>query len=310
MGVVEAKSIEETSDEALAAAAAEQDEDDGVPVEGAAATQTAEHLFAYSTYVDIGEGAEECPHSRDGACHLAAHFHAFICMPNSLQQSDIQDKMRAAKARRKRSLRDETSDAYVILEDEIDDLLRSVGDERDALIGGIARRLVRRRSQEIIREVREGSERYENYAQDVEEWNRLRQEVPEEERNESWKNYDEFKQLDEMITTFGREVAEKVDAEEENEKAILEATDDDTLRTQIKDERVEGESSEYAVGVYYQWLGFIATRQPDRDGKPHKRSYQTLDDFRNAPREVVNAVDGALRDLEDRLIRGDAQGNS
>src|SRR5438445_543555 len=99
------------------------DSTEGAPSEnGAEATRTTKHLFSYSKYVHAGDGAEECEHREDGKCEDAAHFHGWVCLPNSLQHRDILDKARAAKARRRRALRDggdaqrAATDAYVTLE--------------------------------------------------------------------------------------------------------------------------------------------------------------------------------------------------
>jgi hypothetical protein len=57
-----------------------------------------------------------------GDCGDEEHFHAWIRLPNPFQIRDITEKARAARARKKKELDDETSDARVTLEFDLQDL--------------------------------------------------------------------------------------------------------------------------------------------------------------------------------------------
>jgi hypothetical protein len=268
------------------------------PVEGGAeATRSMGHLFEYSTYVNAGTDSEECEHAKDGKCKNDEHFHAWICLPNALQNRDIQEKARAAKARRKRALRDSggdgrsASDAYVTLESELDDLLAG---DRERLLAQIADRNVRKKLGEIVTDIRE-SDHFENYEQDAEEYRRLSA-MKDEERDE-----EEYKALDDRMTEFTNAVEERVKRTTKEEIDGMGAMTEDQVRALVREARIEGEANEQSDHVYHVWLGFIGTRVcgPDR-----RRYFQSVEDFRNASPEAVNAIDLAMQDLTTRTIRG------
>ena len=284
----------------MEASTVEQQEDG--PVEGAEATRTADHLFQYSTYVHAGAGADECEHREDGKCDDPEHFHAWLCLPNSLQNRDIQDKAKAAKARKKRAMNDAggegrpPSDAFVTLESELDDLLSG---DRKPIIDGLAEREVREHFGDYMLDVQE---RFENYQQDREEWLRLAA-LPEEERPD-----EEYQQLDARMTKFGEAVEERITVERDREAAALEKMSEADLRERLREARIVGEANEASQIAYYTWLAFVGTRRCP-GGLASKRYYSTMDDFRAAPPEAVREIDAGLRDLEQRTIRGDAAGN-
>src|ERR1700745_988892 len=91
----------------------------------AAARTTARAMFKYSEFVDLGDGAAECEHARDGRCEDIEHFHAWCRLPNPYQHEGIRKKGLAAKARKIRELKDPESDVSVILDTE----LASLNDE-------------------------------------------------------------------------------------------------------------------------------------------------------------------------------------
>lgn len=295
-----------------AATLPEQAAEEGAPVEqDAEATRTSAHLFEYSKYVHAGAGAEECEHREDGLCQEPGHFHAWVCLPNSLQHRDILEKARAAKARRKRALRDAggdgrpPSDANVMMESDIDDQLAG---DIEPVLTDMAERNVRKRMTDLIREVREGDDRFEDYFQDAEEWRRLMT-LDEEERPA-----DEFKLLGEQMQAFEDAVQAEIAREIDREKAALRNMSAENFREVLRTARIDAESAEAHLNSYYTWLGFIGTRVVLKPGVAAKlsakRYFDTLDAFRNASPEAVEAIDEALRDLEGRLGRGEAAGNS
>src|SRR5207245_9667 len=208
---------------------------DGAPVEeGAEATRSPNHLFQYSKFVHAGAGAGECEHAEDGKCDDPEHFHAWICLPNSLQHGDITEKARAAKARRKLAMRDPQTAAYAILEAELDDLLRG---DRSGLIRTIADHEVRQRLGELVRLTRD-EERFEDYGQQREEWQRLNR-LPEDDRPA-----EEWEQAEKIVNEFQAAVEERIKAATETQRAALEGMDDEQLRDVVRNSRVEGETEE------------------------------------------------------------------
>src|SRR4051812_30709654 len=78
----------------------------------AVAEQSREELFRWSTWVHVGDGADECALAQAvgdsdyklgkpiPTCEDPGHFHAWLRLPNPLQRRDIVDKARAARARK------------------------------------------------------------------------------------------------------------------------------------------------------------------------------------------------------------------
>lgn len=282
--------------------------DDGRPVEGAEATRSAGNLFEFSEFVHAGAGAAECEHREDGECKLPQHFHAWICLPNSIQHADILQKARAAKARRKRAMRDagtdtrQASDAYVMLESDLDDALTG---DRKPLIREMAERRIRKTMGERINGVIEDNDAFENYYQDSEEWRRLTA-LPVDERPT-----EEYADLTKLMDDFEEAVRKARDFDTDREIKAIESLSEEALRGVVRDARLDGESSEAHMTTYYAWLGFIGTREVAKEQRvgSNKRYFATLEDFRNGPPEAINAIDNALRDLEGRMSRGGASGN-
>ncbi len=288
-----------------AVAESQDEQEDGAPVEGAEATRTTANLFEYSKYVHAGAGALECEHGEDGQCKEPTHFHAWICLPNSLQHKDIQEKARAAKARRKRAMRNAgengsgPSDAYVTLESELDDLM--LGD-REVLLSQIADRTVRKRFGEVVVDVREGDERFATYGQDAEEFQR-QVALPEEQRGE------DFKDLDDLMGDFATAVEERVEGEKLRELEMLRGLPEESVRAQVRESRIEGEATDQSIDTYYTWLAFICTRRPGKPEFTAKRYFAGLEDLRGAAPEAVDVIDEAIKDLESRMTRNEASGN-
>src|SRR4051812_46998613 len=94
------------------------------PTKDTDATKSPDQLFRYSAWVHVGAGAERCEEGETGSCGNPLHFHAWCRLPNQLQHQDIRERALAAKARRIRQLRDPESDAYAVLESDMDELGR------------------------------------------------------------------------------------------------------------------------------------------------------------------------------------------
>jgi hypothetical protein len=290
----------------LPAEAPEEQEETDAPVDGAEATRPTAHLFQYSQYVHAGEGSEECEHGRDGKCDDPSHFHAWVCLPNSLQHRDILEKARAARARRKRALKDAggdgrpSSDAYETLESELDDLLSG---DVEAIVTEMAARRARKGMAGRISEVIEDDERFENYYQDAEEWRRL-SELAEEERGE------EFAALDREMTEFEEAVKLRGDQDLAREKATLASLGPEAFRNVVREARIEGEAAEAHITAYYAWLSFVGTRRvPSAKLADTARYFPSMEAFRRAAPETISVIDETVQDLESRMQRGDAAGN-
>lgn len=270
------------------------------PVEQRAVAVTAQQpkMFQNSAWVHVGEGAADCEHvaanpkQQGKDCDDEEHFHAYCRLPNQFQHRDVVEKATAAKARRIRLLRDDSSDAYEVLEGT----LRAIRDTEDPKI--VIEELLTYTWQEdyleAIREVEE-DERFERVDQDREELTRLL-ELPEAERGE-----DEVEKLEEHIGAYVQATKDKVAEVQAPRRQALESLSFDEQVAQLRERRIEADSDEEYHHVFSQWEWFVGTKQPDRrTDKWTKISEMTKD----ASPEVIDELRGTFTLLRMALQRG------
>jgi hypothetical protein len=267
----------------------------------AEATRTTEELFQWSTYVHVGTGAAGCKHGEDGGCVDPRHFHCWLTMPNVFQQRDIQDKAQAAKARKRRTLHDEESDARIVLEEQIE-AWGSTEESMRLLIDRLADQRVRPEWIEIRHRLVD-TDRFEHIDADIEELTRLIA-VPEDERDA-----DEFARLDEHVKAFRDEyegaIATQVGSEVARLTAMPKAEVLDLERANV----IDYTCGESFLNTMYTWTYYACARKPVENGYPEERAFPRPESLKAAPPEVVVALRDAYRELEMRMSRGDAAGN-
>lgn len=268
----------------------------------AEATRSTEELFQWSTHVHVGDGAQECEHGEDGQCSEHRHFHCWLCLPNTFQARDIQDKARAAKARKRRSLQDPESDAHVVLEEQIE--AWGLTDQTfTALCGMIADRAVQQQYGEIADDL-QSSERFEHYATDIEEFQRMAA-LPEPDRDS-----DDWKRLEEDTKVYRDEFEKRAKARNERELSILRSEGREKVLDRERQFQIDQISTEMFLHVYYTWAYYTCARVPSQDTYPTQRIFDKPEALRDAAPEVIQALRDAYRSLEGRMIvRGDAAGN-
>lgn len=270
----------------------------------AEATRTTDELFQWSTYVHVGAGAPECPGGENGECRDPEHFHAWLRLPNAWQVRDIQEKAEAARARRRRALKDPESDARVTLEDHLD--AWSENDEAwEALLVRVANRAVLRIQDDIRRELLD-SEEYKHYFADLEELQRLNT-VAEGDRDA-----EEYTRLSEHVEKFVELFNERSLAEHEKEMFRLRALSRDEVLKMERNERINELADERFLNTFYQWAYYVCVLKPAPKPKfPATRVFESFDALKAAPPEVTDALRDAYRKLESRTVaRGDVAGNS
>jgi hypothetical protein len=266
----------------------------------AEATRSSSELFKWSGYVHVGAGAEDCPQRTTGACVDPTHFHAWVCLPNTFQIRDIVDKARAAKARKRRALRDPESDVHAVLEDELDELRREHYDE---LVDALARGSIDKRLPEIVRELQE-DERFEHYAQDAEEYRR-QSALPEDQRDA-----EEWERLQADMVAYSDALQKAVDEEIERERERLRALPPDDVVEEERRARIDSIGTEVYLHTYYTWVMFVGARQPSDSVFSSKRKFAAPEDLKSAPPEVVTALRDKIKELESATTeRGEAAGN-
>lgn len=280
----------------------------------AAAQVSAQRMFKYSVFVDLGEGAPTCEHARDGECADIEHFHAWCRLPNPYQHEDIRKKANAAKARRLRELRDPDSDASVILDEQLATLRDET--QRDAIVDELLNDEWPKNYLQTQREVDEREE-WEHIAQDREEYARLHAaegELPEEEQS------DEYKRLVKHLDAYATQIRERLaEVEAPHREQLAERTVDELLTT-LRIRRVDTEASNAFMAAYDPWTWFVGTFKVQLHptlGRPHIPMWEDIGHrdrpaagtmYGEAP-EIIDELERTFTDLRLALNRGSA-GNS
>lgn len=290
---MEASTVTPVQDEAPVVADAERSRND---------------LFRYSAYVHVGEGADECDHITDGReCTNEDHFHAWCRLPNPFQVRDIQEKARAARARKIRHLQDPESDAHVILEQELDALRDPA--VRDLMIEEILDKDFNANYDLAMHAVldiddpdhvpaddADGDEEvpklYANIHQDQEEFAR-QQALPEEQRSE------EFETLEKIVAGWSEAVDKAMKKIIEPQRARLKDRDTEDLMSLVRRERIATVGTDAYLHTFNTWQWYVCTY------KVHKKAERVWADIAKfkyeAPSDVIGAIQRTFTELEKQL---------
>jgi hypothetical protein len=266
-----------------------------VPEDSSDATRDGTELFRYSAWVHAGRGAAECEHAQDGACQDSRHFHAWVRLPNQFQHEDIRERALAAKARRIRQLRDPQTDAYVILEAELDEARR----DRGAMIEELVAKDWWKRHLEALGDVNERDE-YQHIDRDRERQAELAAMAPDE------RPADELAELERHLEAYDRAVTARRAELDQPVREAVEQLDDDQLIEQLRDERINVDGGQVFMADYSRWEWFAGTFATDSPAGP--RRFDAMEQLVDAAPEVIDAVRQTFNDLEGALRRG-PQGN-
>lgn len=280
----------------------------------AEATRLTDELFEWSGYVHVGTSADVCVDKLNGKCANYKHFHAWVCVPNSFQARDIDEKARAAQSRKTLALRDagkpdhpdpkrrEPSDSYVTLEAA----LATVADEPEELenvIQGIVDSIMAKLIPEIVGEMA-ADERFVLQSQHAEEMQRLAAMDPDERPTE------EYEQLSHILADYGEELQRRMDDRREREAVALRHQGVDEILNIERRRRIKTLGQEVYVNYYYMWCMYACCFDPVEEAFPSVRRFKTPEHLRTQPPEVLAAVSQKISDLENRTTqRGDAAGN-
>lgn len=230
------------------------------PREEQPAREPAARIFRYSEYIDVGDGAVECEHSRDGQCEDPEHFHAWCRLPNPYQEQDIRDKAMAAKARRLRMLRDPESDASVVLESELSKLNDPA--YADILVDEL---LTEEWAESYVQAEKEVGQReeYEHHEQDREEFLRLNAiegDLSEEERS------DEYKSLEKHVQGYLDAVRARTEELQGPKRDQFAQRPFDVLYGLVRDRRIDALGDRAFIDAYNEWMIFAGTFRPEIEG--------------------------------------------
>jgi hypothetical protein len=255
-------------------------------------------LFRFSTWVHVGTGAKECEQGEDGRCDDPRHFHAWCRLPNQFQHADIRERAMAAKARRMRQLRDPNTDAYEVLEAELDDLLRE-GDKAE-MVEELLSRDWWKRHLEAMAEIEE-DEDFKTMERDRERMTELTA------LDEADRPKDEYEELTRHMGAYD-EAVEKARAKLEKPlRESFEGMEPHELVEQIRLARMASEASSAFLDTYSKWEWMAGTFFTE-DNLHRKLRFAAVDELEAAAPEVIEALRMAYAELEANLQRG-AQGN-
>lgn len=249
-------------------------------------------------------------------CREPGHFHAWVRLPNPYQVRDINEKARAARARVIRMMRNPDSDAAVILEEELD----ALRDERvrDQLVSDIVDKDFATHYDEALTvvldmedpdwEPGEGDDEpaklYAHIEADQEEYAR-QVELPEDQRDET------YPELQSTVASFASEVEKAMDAITQPMRESLQQRDLDELIEIARRDRIDAKATEVYLHTWNTWQWYVCTYEPVKRGTPAGRKFKDINTFKyETSEEIVSAIQSAFLDLESRLSRGRAQGNS
>jgi hypothetical protein len=249
-------------------------------------------LFKFSTYVHIGPGAAECEDRENGSCGNPLHFHAWCRLPNQFQHASIREKALAAKARKLRQLRDEESDARIILDESIAEMVRR--DDREAMIAEAAAKHFADHYQEALQEVADREE-FQTIQEDRERL-RVLSLQPEEDRPK-----EEYEELDKHLTAYGEAIEQAFNERQEPLKASLAERSTEELGELLKEERIDQQAQSAFQAAYGQWEAYIGTLKPkpkDKPGMPSERVFKDINQMVAAAPEVIETLDETFQALD------------
>ncbi len=296
--------------EAPAPVAEEPTAEEQVVTEGTSSDEDAravEKLFSFSGFVHVGPGARECEDGEDGSCGDPLHFHAWCRLPNKFQIGAIRKKAMAAKARTARRLKDEASDDYAILEDELDSM-REAG--KEALVEEVLSRTYWKDHMAAMKELAEDEEgEFTNIEEDQTRWKELT-DMPEAERPT-----DEYDELTRHLDKWNSEVDRVRDENQRPQREGLEAREVDDLIDLIRNERIKAQADQEYMQVYSaeEWALCTLRPRPADKGTPNTAVFGSIEQLKEAPPEVVVALESFFAELEGEFANRAAvraEGNS
>jgi hypothetical protein len=249
---------------------------------------------------------------READLELPDGRQALIRLPNQFQHADIRQAALAAKARRMRQLRDPHSDAYVVLEDDMDALAR--GRNADILIDELLGREWWKDQLAAMGDVGE-EEAYEHIERDKERWEELNEADP------LTREKDEWEELSRHVAEYHRKVQERVDEIRQPRRDALAALDINALVDLVREERITQEGNATFNLHFSLWqvysgsheLAGIETRtvkgRPVELPQPGKPIFNGIEDARTADPNVLDALVNAFAELEASYNEA-LQGNS
>lgn len=263
--------------------------------EAAPPDKSADKIFRYSDWVHIGPGAEECER-RETGCKDADHFHAWVRLPNKFQVTAIREKAQAARARVLRQARDEETDRFAIIENQLAEA-RAQGPEGmiEELTARNSFKWTQRAMQELAEDDDEGEEsKFANVEEDQQRWMELK-DTPEESRDE-----DEYQELTRHLEAWNDAVEARFAELKAPEQESLEGRTDDELVELLREQVIGEQANQIFMRVFSKWEWAICTLAPNAKGQM-ERVFPSLASLEGAAPEVIATLEGTFNALEQEL---------
>lgn len=269
-------------------------------------TRSPARLFKFSSWVHIGPDAENCEEAESGSCANRLHFHAWCRLPNPLQHSEIREKAQAAKARRIRQLRDEESDAFAILEAEMEEIARQGDTAKPSVIDELLNRDYWRDFTTAVGELSEAENDHdEKIYEHIEDDQRRYQEL--NAKGEGERNEEEFRELERHIGNYADELRKKVDEIQKPQREALEAQDINALVDQVREQRIVAASGQAFVDAYREWEWYYGTLKAQAGSvSAGERRFRSREELIGSDAAVIEALRETFADLEQAASAGNS----
>lgn len=211
-------------------------------------------------------------------------FRAFVRLANDHQHQDIREKALAAKARRIRALRNPETDAWEVLEFEMNMIAEAEG-ATDNLVFELLLERSDRDRHEAINEVNE-QEKYKHIQQDQERFRELSP-LPDEERPT-----DEWKELVEHLASYAREVEAEIERVQKPRREALENAGLTALLDKVRERRIDAEGRRVFMDTFTFWQTYVGTLAIPEGFDADHITQATM------PRERIFTEESQLRDID------------
>lgn len=268
-------------------------------VEATPGDEGQDSIFRFTTYVHVGQGADECEHATDGRCTIADHFHAWCRLPNVFQHEELMRKGNAAKARLIRAFKDPESDAHVILEATLDEMRDE--ERREELVEMLIGEDHWQVTLDNMRQIEGEEEEFSTRPEDVE---RTKELLARDADERSPEEEEELTELQAHNERYRELVEERVAADEEPRRTALRNLPLDGLVDEIRKMRIAEEAGTAFGNAYTRYEWYACTLKPCFSGHPQERSFKSISDLDNAAPEIVANIKMAFAELERSLQRG------
>lgn len=265
------------------------------PEEAAPPDKSAAKIFRFSDWVHIGPGAEECE-AREKGCKDDQHFHGWVRLPNKFQITAIREKAQAARARVLRQARDEETDRWAIIENQLAEA-RLGGHEGmiEELTARNSFKWTQRAMGELAEDDEEGEEsKFAHIEEDQQRWMELKDAAPEQ------RDEDEYQELTRHLEAWNDAVEERFAELKAPEQESLEGRTTEELIELLREQVIGEQANQIFMRVFNKWEWAICTLAPNSKGSM-ERVFPNLAALESAAPEVIEALESTFNSLEQEL---------